>query len=576
MMTTTATPDTASDSRQPDEGGYVLVTLALLMMLLMMFAGYSVDASNWNLHRNETQTAAEASALGGVAFLPDDFTTAELTALQIASNHGYDSSQVQVQLGDGNNQLEVTITEDVPNYFLRVIGKDSTNIERSATAEFEQPVEMGSPFFVLGNDPDSGIKPDYWLSIASRNVRKDLGDRFATRRCNNGATGNCSGTWNVEYDSSGYKYAVRVTDPSQPIRIQAFDPRWVWTGSTCNIPNWPTAAEITELQTYDNGSYTHIPVGFYDDAAARYAGGETEYCTGDDRQGSYGPATRFSVHLPDNTPWNDNDNPQINISNCRPQTFGAMEPTSPYALPTQSIFEYLSPAAGTDSHWQVRHDSFLSFAETFRRWFTICELSPGPWLQTGDYIVKVRTTDSTAGQNRFSLRAGPPLGDGVDDIDQAMFSRGRLPIYANTSSADIQFFLARVPPSSGERILRVSFFDIGDAAAAGTLSVQPAAGSIGLGFFPDCEFTLAGAPVVSSNCQLPNVLDTNGYGEQIVEATVTVPSQNDPDPNRAYWCDVSDPDDCWVTVRAQFPGGITDSTTWTAELIGDAVRLVAD
>lgn len=568
------------DERHRDadsEGGYVLVTLALIFMLLMMFAGYSVDAGNWNLHRNEAQTAAEASALGGVAFLPDDFVTAKLTAEQIAAHHGYDISEVTVELGNGNNQLKVTIDEAVSNYFLRVIGMDTTQVTKTVIAEFDQPVEMGSPHFVLGNDPESGWQPDYWLSIASRNVKKDLGDRFATRRCFAG-TGNCSGTWNDEWFGSAgsYKYAVRVTDALTPMRIQIFDPVWAWTGSTCDIPNWPTPAEIAMLQTFDDGGYPDIPVGYYDDAATRFAGGETEWCTGDDRPGTTGPATEFSVYLPDDTPWNDDDNTLINIGNCQPRTFGAISPTSIYAPPTQSIYEYLSPVDGTDNHWRVQNNAFLAFAESFRRWFTICDLTPGPWLQEGDYIVKVRTTNSTAGQNRFSLRAGPPLGNGVDDVDQATFSRGRLPIFANTSSADIQFFLARVPPSTGERILSVSFFDIGDAAAAGTLSVLPPTGSIGLGYFPDCDFTLAGIPVASSNCSLPNVLDSNGYGEQIVEAVVTIPSQNDPDPNKAYWCDVNDPDDCWVTVRAQFPGGITDSTTWTAELVGDAVRLVAD
>ncbi|MFV2040336.1 MAG: pilus assembly protein TadG-related protein, partial [Acidimicrobiales bacterium] len=214
------------------EGGYVLVMMAIMFVLLMMFAGYSVDVGNWNVHRNETQTAAEAAALGGVAFLPDDFVTAKLTAEQIAMNHGYALTSVNVTLGGGSNQLKVTITEEVSNYFLRVMGNDSTTISNTALAEFEQPVEMGSPEFILGNDPETGLSSDYWLSIASRNVRKDLGDRFATRRCYAG-TANCSGTWNSEYDSSGYKYAVTVTDTTQPLRIQIFDPEWAWTGSTC-------------------------------------------------------------------------------------------------------------------------------------------------------------------------------------------------------------------------------------------------------------------------------------------------------------------------------------------------------
>lgn len=557
------------------EGGYVLVMLSLMFVLLMLFAGYSVDAGNWNLHRNETQTAAEAAALGGVAFLPDDFAGAEATARQIALHHGFDASQVNVSAGSGDNQLQVTITEDVSNYFVRVIGMETTTISSSATAEFEQPVEMGSPEHILGNDPESGFFPDYWLSIAARGVDKELGDRFNTRRCQVGTTAECSGTWNQEYDSGGYKYAVRVTDASTPLRIQIFDPAWTWTGSTCNIPNWPTAAEIATLQTLDDGSNPNIPLGYYDDAAARYAGGDTPWCVGDDRPGANGPATQYRVRMPDTSPWDDNDNPVVWASGCRPVTFPAYEPTSIYAAPTASIFEMLEPGGPGNNEWQVRDNGNWTFAEVFRRWVTICEIPVGPWLVEGDYIIQVQANSDTGGQNRYSLRAGPPdAGNGVLDVGQATFSRGRLPIYANTGSADIQFFLARVPPSSGERVLEVTFFDVGDAAAAGTLSVVPPPGALSSGSFANCSFTLAGNPVASTNCSLPNVLDSLGYGEQVVEATVTIPSQNDP--STPYWCDVTDPDDCWVTIRAQFSGGLTDATTWTANLIGDAVRIVAD
>ncbi len=552
------------------EGGYVLVMMALMFVLLMMFAGYSVDASNWNVERNKTQTAAEAAALAGVAFLPDDFSAAKLTAEQIALLHGFPASQVSVAFGSGSNQLAVTIDNTVGNYFLRVVGNDTTTISSVATAEFEQPVEMGSPDFILGNDPVAGTSPDYWLSIASAHVDKALGDRFATEDCTVG-TANCSGPNNLEYDVSGYKYAVRVTDLTQPLRIQIFDPAWTWTGSDCNIPNWPTASEIATIGAL--GGTNGIPPGYYSNAAARYAGGNTPYCTGDDRPGNNGPATRFTVRLPDDSPWNDNDNLTVTgVSTCSVETFPAYEPTSAYALPTQSIYELLDPTVGTDNEWEVdSSDGVLTFAEVFRRWVTICEI-PANQLVLGDYIIQVQTTDSTAGQNRFSLRAGPPdnVTGGVLDVGQSTFSRGRLPIYANSPSANIDFFLARVPPSTGERFLRVTFFDVGDAAAPGTLSVLPAVGAIPGNVFSTCEFTLSGAPIGSSNCSISNVQAAT-YGGKIVEVLVTVPSQLDATP---YWCDVTDPSACWVKVNASFPGGITDSTTWTAELIGDAVRLV--
>jgi hypothetical protein len=41
-----------------------------------------------------------------------------------------------------------------------------------------------------------------------------------------------------------------------------------------------------------------------------------------------------------------------------------------------------------------------------------------------------------------------------------------------------------------------------------------------------------------------------------------------------HTCDEADPNGCWITVLADFPGGVADTTTWAAEIIGDPVRLV--
>lgn len=546
-----------------------MVMLALMLVLLLAFAGYSVDVGNWNVQRNEVRTAAEAAALGGVSFLPDDPTTARLTALRLAAHHGYGADDVTVEVGDAPNQLRVTIEHEFDNYFVRVIGLMTKTVTETAVAEFEQPVDMGSPEFVLGNDPDTGARPDFWLSIAGDDVDKALGDRFATRSCSAG-TGACAAGTNVEWSPAGYTYAVRVTDTSQPLRIQAFDPAWVWTGSSCNIPNWPTAAEIAILQAEALTSPL-IPDDWYDDAATRLAGGPGEFCTGDDRPGASGPATTFQVRLPDDSPWDDLDNPVVNTGSCKPTTFPAYEPTSIYQAPTESIFELLEPGGGND--WQVQDNGTVTFAEVFRRWYTICELSPGPWLREGDYIVQV-STDGGPGQNRFALRAGPPTADGgVSDVGQSLFSRGRMPVFVNSSDADTRFFLARVPPSSEDRVLRVSFFDIGDASAPGTLSIVPGADST-LTAFTNCTFTMNDVPLPSTNCALTNVWDANGFDGQIVQVDVTIPGISHP--TTPYDCDETLPGRCWVSIRAQFAGGITDATTWTAELIGDAVRIIPE
>ncbi len=386
-------------SRQ-GERGYVLVMLSLCMVLLLAFAGFSVDLGNWNLQRNEVRSVAEAAALGGVAFLPDDFTTARLTAEALAEAQGVDRSEVTVALGSAPNRLRVTVTREVENYFVRVIGMDTRTISETAEAEFEQPVDMGSPTIVLGNDPDTGWSPDYWLSIAGRGVDKALGDRFATRNCTFGTAG-CAGPNNTEWDPSGYHYSVRVTDATQPLRIQVFDPAWVWTGSACNIPDFPTPAEIAALVA-SSGTHPHIPAGYYDDAATRYAAGPGDYCMGDDLPGLTGPATTFTVRLPDTSPWDDTDNPIVPVSSCSPVTFPAYTPESIYLPPTESIFDLLTE--GGDTEWQVRDDGTFTFAEVFRRWVTICEIPPGPWLRTATTSCRSRPTTAPA---RTGSRSGP-------------------------------------------------------------------------------------------------------------------------------------------------------------------------
>ena len=42
-----------------------------------------------------------------------------------------------------------------------------------------------------------------------------------------------------------------------------------------------------------------------------------------------------------------------------------------------------------------------------------------------------------------------------------------------------------------------------------------------------------------------------------------------------YTCTVAQAGGCWFTVRFNFPSGVpTDTTTWTAKIDGDPVRLI--
>ena len=54
---------------------------------------------------------------------------------------------------------------------------DNVDIERQSLAEYVQSVPMGSPEQTLGNDPDKGFQPFFWLNTGGPLTRKDNGDR---------------------------------------------------------------------------------------------------------------------------------------------------------------------------------------------------------------------------------------------------------------------------------------------------------------------------------------------------------------------------------------------------------------
>jgi hypothetical protein len=537
---------------------------ALLIIILMVAVAFTVDVGNWNIHENRQQAAAEAAALGGAPFLPDDPTTAEAVARQVAARHGYSGAQVTVAVGDKPSELVVSVTDTVPAYFAHIVGISNRTITRQSTAEFQEAVTMGSPTIGLGNDPDKGWKPDYWLSIAGPDAGKIQGDRFQTWTCTPGVYA-CTSGGNDEYDPHGYRFAVRVTDTSTPLRIQVFDAPGILVGNICDWPQWPSAVDIAYLQSIDNGSYGQIPLGQYDDAGSRYAGGDTVWCTGDTVMTTPEVTTEFTVRAPDDSPWDDLDNPLV--ASCSPQTLGSYEPQSIYAPGNWSIREYLDPSSGADE-WQIDpYDGRLTFAETFRRWATICEIPVGPELVAGDYIVQVQTW-SGGSQNRFSMRAGPPSGaNDVIDVGQSFFATRALPIYANTDSSDTNFYLARVKPASSDRLLEVTLFDVGDAQSAGELEVLPPTDS-NMASFPGCQFNRSDVGPIASTptCGLNGVQSSTGYNGTLVTVQVPIPA--------TYTCDYTDPDGCWLRVRVQFPVGVTDFTTWTTRMSGEPVRII--
>jgi Flp pilus assembly protein TadG len=561
-------PRTPWRERTPRERGIAMVWMALTLILLVLFAGFAVDVSNWYLRASRIQRAADAGAHAGVVFLPADLGNATVRAKSQVGLNGYPeggaaNTAIAVTQEPNPNRLRVVVTTDVPTYFLGLIGLDSIRMTRQAVAEYVAPIAMGSPENKLGNDPARNQNsPQFWINIAGPNATKVSGDRYQAKVCPTSVAG-CTGTANAginndDYAFDGYFFALKVKSvvAGQPLKVQVYDPAFTYVGDTCGS-NMPTQAQANALQA--------LPGNPYPDGASRFAPGLTPWCTGDQDIQGRTEKTTFIVRAPDNTPWTDSDNPVV--SGCT-VTMPAFDP-GVGGLGT--IQQMLTP---TDPKYNAQ------FAQLFRQNVTICTIPAGS-VQTGDYILQVRSNATAAqptvynssvadgGHNRMSIFAG--FGDtglaNVDGSAVAINARGRLPVYANADAANTTFYLARVMPYDAGRTLRVTLFDIGDAAQAGTLQILPPAEYATT--FSGCSFARDDGTTMStdpSTCTINNVSSGTGFNGRSVNVDIPIPTN--------YTCNDTVGTGCWIKVRAAFPAGVSDTTTWSAAILGNPIRLV--
>ncbi len=586
--------------RRQDQRGYAAILVAMFAGVLMVpLCAISVDTSRWYVEVQRVQNAADAAAMAGVTYLPDDFTSAKSTAVTVSGRNGYPdsgTSAVAVSLGDKPTQLTVTVSSTIGNAFGSGFGIRSNTITRSATADFNGPAPMGSPCNTFGNEPpgagtddgdpvrgpDTSVivappggasctsNPQLWGAVAGPNTDKYSGDEFMTRNCNTAGTAGCTGTTNDEFDPQGYFYIVRVGTAAvgTPVTLQIYDPAWVENGDTCNVAPNGTMKDAMNPYTPSDGTtrYLKTPSG----------GSPNSFCTGDTNatQGSSpGITTSYGLRMP-----TDSYNPKV-------------------AVPINSCEKQYPPyvASTTDSISNKSLDSTLSatynkaLAQVYHQWVKLCTFTPSV---AGDYYLQIRTNvkipgtasadgeggftnnpavfnqtgDDTsvggAGNNRFSMRVTGAQRGAVSIAGYQAMS-----IYANYSGANTTFNLVRVIPAAASKTLNIGFFDVGDVASgtSGTVTVLPPSDS-NLG--ANVSTCTGAGPITGaiSGCKLTNVNNSSTWNGKYENLKIPIPSN--------YTCNVGQAGGCWWRLLVSFPGGVSDTTTWTASVDGDPIRLI--
>lgn len=570
------------------EGGYAAILVAMLAAAVFIpITALAVDVARWYVELERVQTAADAAATAGVTYMPDDFTNAKNIAISVSGRNGYPNSgtsTVVVETTSKPSQLKVTVTSRIPNAFGTGFGQGFTTVSRTAVADFNGPAPMGSPCNSYGNETVAALVPDanrgprtsqivapaggascsanpqFWAAIAGPDTPKGNGDAFMTRGCNSGNSG-CTGTTNNEFSPLGYFYIVRVAPSAVgvPMTLQIYDPAFVQVGDKCE--QGPTT---TSGIAFANGMNPYVP----NDAPARYAGGNgSPFCNGDVVNGGNASAFVTSYGLRQPT---DTYQPKLGapITSCQKQYPGWDQ--------TKTRSEALK--AGNAKY-------NVDVARVFRQWVDLCTYTP---TQPGDHYLQIRTNvalggapdgqggyqnnanvfsqsgDNTSvhgnGNNRFAVRVKGAARSGISVAGfQAMG------MYANYAGAASTFNLVRVVPGAATKTLRIGFYDTGDASQPGTLTIQPPTDSN----LPASIGNCTGSGVVNGSvpgCQLTNVSSAT-YNGKWQYVNVPIPAN--------YTCNVSQAGGCWFTVRLAFPSGVpTDTTTWTAKIDGDPVRLI--
>jgi hypothetical protein len=535
-----------------DENGFVLATLAVVLTVLIAVAALVVDVANWYLNAERLQRTADAAALGGSVYLPDDPTRANGEANTIVAANGLQSVTVDAHPVVTNpNRMHVTLKRNVRSVFAQVVGIDSLDITRAAEAQYTPPIPMGSPSNVLGMEPPgdvwqnpsvAALQGNYWLTIHGPNTSKIDGARWSAGACNGSpAPEECDRRLpapqsNLVHAADGQKFVVHVPRGTVgTLAVEVFDAGFVLTGLHCE-------SNMSDAESID-------PV--------RYEAGDSPYCAGDTANGggSHLMNTTFALNYPKDHPIS----PGGSIPSCPAQTFDGF---------SGNVGE------------EITNNPTGDVARTFHRWHRICTLNLAS-AGGGDYAFRVSAGSSGLGENQYAIRTAVLGAGGVlDPVASSgvnVYSQSTIEVLTQNSQQSMTFFLAKVRPGDAGRELTTELYSIGDDIPADVTILPPIEATLNgqpLTSFSDCTRVRPGETTVRpiTNCTYPRAHSEPRNGEPGFagrHGTITFPLPE------GFSCDQFAPTGCWLRIQMSYTraGTVQDTTSWRTFVDGQLVRI---
>ena len=578
------------DQRTKGEQGFVLAMTGLLIVPMIIFTAFAVDLGAWYGQGAKMQRAADAASLAGVVWLPDTATAASAAQTSLAKN-GYNVTCVTapatgpcvISYPSGGRQMQVTVVRSADQYFSKIVLKSET-LTRSATAEFNKPVPLGSPGSSVGNDVAScpqfqptatcGSQPMLWSAIQGPYETHGNGDAFATL-CATGKSGSGSpssggcgqtpttnvstGISNPDYKPEGYEFAIEVpaSGVGQPLTIQLWDAGefqrtiGATSGFDCNSGVAPWAAGF--------------PPSF-----------SQQQC----QTGDSGPTDRNGINMQYQL-W-DNDGSDLTTN-------------------------FTTPVSGCELFIPADTAANPTAVATYKnKWVNLCTFTPS---QAGVYPMRVKSSNITrpasaggakiadtstmAGWNAFSIKVN-------GSVSPKVYSIGDLSIWTNTPGSTARFYLANIGPEHKGKTIQLDLFDPGDGTS-GTYTLQLLAPPGSAPFNTPSVGPPLLPPLYGRQIPATNVVDScfantsnpdgsaRGAGTLVdmasTNCTVTTRDASGQKFQNAwlrfqiklssnYTCST----DCWWTIKYSFGGGSNlpnDRTTWAMTILGDPVHLTS-
>jgi Flp pilus assembly protein TadG len=243
-----------------NQEGVIVVLTALLFTVLLALVGLAIDAGNLYLVRTRMQNAVDAAVYAGGIELTTpgvDNPSSRAAAKSFISGNGFEPGKaiIDFNIDNANNpnkspEINCTMTNNVPTYFMQLFGFETVAITVSA----EGVVNQGGPFsYVIFSGNSSA-------TLSLNGSQTIDGSVHANGRLKiNGSSdisGSCEGMNSVTVNGSGHIGGSVQADTEQHVNVNGsvtIDGDITGGAGNIGMPDYSKQIADTAAQIYDAG-----------------------------------------------------------------------------------------------------------------------------------------------------------------------------------------------------------------------------------------------------------------------------------------------------------------------------------